>query len=88
MSPLTFSSVNHPTVYVYAIYVAKMHWYDKRSVAFFLDSIDGRDQSRAETNETKWCHICFHIFLEIKEQYRNRYCLKHIQTEYDVDTKW
>jgi hypothetical protein len=51
-----------------------------------------RDENRAETDETKCCHICFHILCESRNEYgitrnkyENRYIRKQIWNEYGAN---
>jgi hypothetical protein len=51
-----------------------------------------RDENRADTNKTEWCHICFHIFCGNKNKYKKprnknggRYFLKQIQIGYGAE---
>jgi hypothetical protein len=35
-------------------------------------NIEARDENRAETDETKWCHICFYIFIRKQKRIQKR----------------
>jgi hypothetical protein len=60
-------------------------------------TLGGRDENGAETDGTKWCHICFHILCGSRNEYRNTgnkyengYFRKQRWNEYgtNTDKKW
>jgi hypothetical protein len=53
-------------------------------------SIKDMDENGAETDETKWCHVCFHIFMRKQKriQKHQKQIWKRILSKIDMERIW